>query len=114
MFEVDFEQGVRILEAFCRNASQLHIRGNVMGQFAWSPATIAEASQSRVCFNLFDAPGTEQYECEVSLDGAQLFYDPDGKTAWTGSGAHPWRSALRIAYRDGTELVLGERYLHVQ
>ena len=113
MFEVDFEQGVRILEAFCRNASQLHVRGNVMGEFAWSPATIAQASPSRVCFNLFDAPGTEQYECEVSLAGAQLFYDPDGTTAWTGSGAYPWRSALRIAYKDGTELVLGERDLLV-
>ena len=111
MFEVDFEQGVRILEAFCRSASQLHVRGTIMGEFAWSPATIAKASVYRVCFDRFDAPGSEQHRCEVSLVDARLFYDPNGTTASTVSGAYPWRSALRIVYRDGTELVLGERDL---
>jgi hypothetical protein len=113
MFEVDFEQGVKILEAFCRNKSQLHVRGRIKGELAWSPATIAEASPSRVRFTFFDAPDSEKYECEVPLAGAELWFDPTGTTAWVGSGAYEWRSSLRISYTDGTELVLGERLMTV-
>jgi|SRR5665213_2754252 len=114
MFEIDIEECLRILEAFCRNASQLHVRGKVKGELAWAFATIAKTSESWVCFNLFDALGTEQYECDVPLAGAQLFYDSAGSAAWTGSGGHARRSALRIAYLDGTELVLGERHFSIQ
>ena len=113
MFEIDIEQCLRILEAFCRNASQLHMRGRVKGELTWAFATIAKTSESWVCFNLFDVLGTGQYECDVPLAGAQLFYDPTGSAAWTASGGHAWRSALRIAYLDGTELVLGERQYSV-
>ena len=113
MFEIDIEQCLRILEAFCRNASQLHMRGRVKGELTWAFATIAKTSESWVCFNLFDVLGTGQYECDVPLAGAQLFYDPTVSAAWTASGGHAWRSALRIAYLDGTELVLGERQYSV-
>lgn len=114
MFAIDIEQGVQILEAFCRRGSQLHVRGKINGELAWSPAMIATASDSKVCFKFCDAPGSEQFECEISLAGSQMFYDPTGATSWTGPESYPLRSALRIAYRDGTELVLGERDLPVQ
>jgi len=114
MFAIDIKQGVQILEAFCRKGSQLHVRGRINGELAWSPAMIAKASDSKVCFKFFDTPGTEQYECEISLAGSQMFYDPTGTTTWIGAGAYPWRSALRIAYRDGTDLVLGERDFGIQ
>ncbi len=114
MFDIDIEEGLRILEAFCRNASQLLVRGKVKGELAWAFATIAKTSKSRVCFNFFDMLGTARNECDVPLAWAQLFYDPTGSAAWTGSGGQAWRSALRIAYTDGTELVLGERNCSVQ
>lgn len=114
MFEIDIEEGLRILEAFCRNASQLHVRGKIKGELAWAFATVTKTSESRVCFKLFDGLGTVQYECDLPLAGAQLFYAPTGSADWTGPAGYAWRSALRIAYLDGTELVLGERHYSVQ
>ncbi len=114
MFQISMDQGFQILQAYLRNGSRLHVLGLIGGERAWSAAKIAEATPTNFKFELFDDAGGPHWICDVPLSGASIWFDPLGDSARLSGGASDCRSALRLAYDDGTELILGEGATTVQ
>jgi hypothetical protein len=112
MYEIDLNQGFRVLDVYRRMRTMLHVRGKLGGDFAESRATVVEASpdEAEICLRLFEEADGPNWLCKFSVGNSRFWLN---ETGWNPNGNKQvgWSELLTIRQSDGSEIRIGEEIL---
>lgn len=112
MNEISSTVAFWILSAWCRMASQLHVRGTIDGLAADSAAVIrwSDPSLEKIALGFGQNEGQKD-ECRTSFKGAKFFFEVPESRPIPTFGEGIWLAFLLVKRPDGSQLLLGERFV---